>query len=120
MKNGYITLKSPGKHFRHPDHWPKWKCRFAQYLPATGLESEGDPTNLVHLLYCMKEESKDVLTSTNITAAGRKTYKMVLSKFDGYFDVQKNVIYEQVRFNQRNQKEGESAEQYITVLLYPG
>ena len=37
-------------------------------------------------------------------------------KFDSFFNVQRNVSYEHAQFNQRDQLEGESAEQYITCL----
>ncbi len=112
-----ITLKPPGRFdFRHPDEWPKWKRRFTQYLAATGLDQEGDVRKVSTLLYCMGEEGDDVLTSTNISAANRKKFDTVLNKFDSFFDVRENVIYERAKFNQRNQAEGESAEQYITAL----
>ena len=58
----------------------------------------------------------DVLSSTNIKAGDRKKYETVFTKFDGFFQVRKNIIFEQARFNRRNQLEGESVEQYITAL----
>ena len=36
-----------------------------------------------------------------------------MEKFDRFFEVRKNVIFEWARFNRRNQLDGESAEQYI-------
>ncbi len=39
-----------------------------------------------------------------------------MAKLDGFFKVRRNVILERARFNCRCQREGESAEQYITVL----
>ena len=39
-----------------------------------------------------------------------------MSKFDEYFNVRRNVIFERARFNRRNQLPGETIEQYITVL----
>ena len=39
-----------------------------------------------------------------------------MGKFDSYFDVRRNTIFERVRFNSRVEKEGESVEQYITEL----
>ena len=68
------------------------------------------------LLYCMGEEAEDVLTSTNITTDEKKDYETVLDKFNEYFKVRKNVIFERARFNRRNQLKGESVEQYITDL----
>ena len=62
----------------------------------------------------MGEEADGILASTNVAAEERKVYKTVLSKLDGFFDVRRNVIFERARFNRRNQREGESAEQFIT------
>ena len=57
-----------------------------------------------------------VLSSTNITKEDRDKYAIIIAKFDAFFQVRKNVIFERAKFNRRNQKEGESAEQYITAL----
>jgi hypothetical protein len=109
-----ITLKPPSNFdFRNPDEWPKWKRRFNQYLAATGLDQEGDVRKVSTLLYCMGEEGDDVLTSTNISAANRKKFDSVIGKFNVFFDVRKNVIYEHVKFNQRKQAEGEVSIQVV-------
>jgi hypothetical protein len=102
--------------FKQPDNWPKWKKRFEQYRVAFGLSAEDKPRQVNTLLYCLGEEADDVLASTNITAEGKKKYATVLEKFDAFFQVRKNVIFERARFNHRNQLEGESIEQYITAL----
>ena len=39
-----------------------------------------------------------------------------MSKFDEYFKVRKNIIYERAKFNTRDQREGETADEYITAL----
>ena len=102
--------------FRNPDEWPKWKRRFEQFRSASGLESKGEQRQVSTLLYCLGEEADDVLTSTNISEENRKKYGEVMAKFDGLFKVRRNVILERARFNRRCQREGESAEQYITAL----
>ena len=45
-----------------------------------------------------------------------KDYDAVIKKFDAFFKVRKNVIFERARFNSRCQKEGEMTEQFITSL----
>ena len=67
-------------------------------------------------LYCVGEEAESVLSSTNATEEDRKSFYSVLTKFDVYFQVRKNVIYERARFNKWNQQSGETAEQYIMAL----
>ena len=65
------------------------------------------------LLYCMGETAKDVLSSTNITAEEKKAYDFVVTKFDAFFKVHKNIIFERAWFNSQCQKDGE-VEQFIT------
>ena len=43
-------------------------------------------------------------------------YTKVIEKLDAFYKVRTNVIYERARFNRRNQQQGESIDQYITVL----
>ena len=102
--------------FKQPDEWPKWSKRFEQFRVASGLSTEDDARQVCTLLYCLGEEAEDVLKSTNLTKDERKVYATVLGKFDAFFQVRKNVIFERARFNRRTQLEGETAEQYIAVL----
>ena len=63
------------------------------------------------LLYCMSKEAESVLVSTNVTADQQSKYSNVMGKFDSYFDVRRNIIFERARINSRAKKEGESVEQ---------
>ena len=112
-----VRLQPPDSFdFRNPDKWPKWKRRFEQFQSASGLAAEGEPRQVSTILYCLGEDADDVLTSTSISEADRKKYDSVMAKFDAFFKVRKNIIFERARFNQRSQLDGESAEQYITAL----
>jgi hypothetical protein len=112
-----IPITHPEKFdFKKPDEWLKWKRRFEHFLSASGLDKEDEARQASTLLYCLGEEAHDVLASTSITTEDSKKYSKVLKKFDEHFDVRKNVIFERARFNKRNQLDGETAEEYITVL----
>ena len=102
--------------FKTQDDWPRWKRRFQQFRVASGLIADDAAKQISALLYCLGEEAEAVLDSTNITAEEKAVYNTVVSKFDDFFRVRRNVIFERARFNRRNQQEGESAEQYIMVL----
>ena len=102
--------------FKKPDDWPRWKRRFDQFRIASGLAEQAAPRQISTLLYCMGQDAEDVLRSTNITEDERKTYDTVVTKLEEFFNVRRNVIFERARFNRRNQKEGESIEQYLTAL----
>ena len=112
-----LRLQPPDPfNFRNPDEWPRWKRRFEQFRTASGLSTEDDLRQVSTLLYCLGEEADDVLISTNISEEDRKVYNSVMAKFDEFFKVRKNVIFERAKFNRRNQLPGETAEQYITAL----
>ena len=111
------TLQAPGPfQFKSPDEWPKWRRRFEQYRVASGLAKEDDERQVSALLYCLGEEADDVLTSTNISSDSRKVFADVLKKFDEFFKVRKNIVFERACFNRRCQGEAETAEQFITSL----
>ena len=80
--------------FNSPDEWPKWKRRFKQYRVASGFDKENDEWQVSTLLYCLGEEADDMLTSMNITPENQKKFADVIQKFDKFFKVWKNVIFE--------------------------
>ena len=96
----------------------EWRRRFEQYRVASGLAKEDNERQVSALLYCLGEEADDVLTSTNISSDSRKVFADVLKKFDEFFKVRKNIIFERARFNRRCQGETETAEQFITSLYH--
>ena len=112
-----VRLQPPAPFdFKSPDEWPRWRRRFQQFCEASGLATEGDTKQVSTLLYCMGETAEDVLTSTDISADERKKFDSVIAKFDSFFKVRKNVIFERARFNRRSQEDGESADKFITSL----
>ena len=102
--------------FKQPAEWPRWKRRFEQFREASGLSGENDTKQVNTPLYSMGEDAEDTLLSMDPTDEERVTYDGVIAKFDGFFKVRKNTIYDRTRFNRRVQEEGESIEQFITSL----
>ena len=112
-----VKLQPPQPfNFQSPDEWPRWYRRFNQFRLASGLSEEDKARQVCTLLYCMGETAEDVLSSTDITDDEKKDYNAVIKKFDAFFKVRKNVIFERARFNSRCQREGETTEQFITNL----
>ena len=112
-----IRLNAPTEfNFCKPDEWTRWKHRFEQYRIASGLSDEDDTRQVSTLLCYMGEEAVTVLTSTGILQESQKKYVDVIAKFDAFFKVRVNVIYERSKFNCRDQHDGEFVEQYISAL----
>ena len=100
-----LSLKPPEPfNFRNPDDWPRWKRRFQQFRVASGLTGDSQGKQVSTLLYCIGDQAEAVLRSTNASAADREQYDTVIEKFDGFFKVRQNVIFERARFNRRSQQ----------------
>ena len=108
-----IQLQPPTSFdFKDPNSWPRWKRRFEQFRQASGLTAEDDAKQISYLMYCMGEDAEE----TSPPRISPRPIDTVFAKFDEFFKVRKNVIFERARFNQRCQKPGESVDQFITSL----
>ena len=103
---------------KNSDNWPRWKKCFRQFHEASGLATGSESHQVSMLLYCLGEEADDDLASTNITEEEYKRFDAVMAKFEEFFKVRQNIIFERAKFNKRAQLEGESAKQYITMLYH--
>lgn len=92
-----------------------------------GLSGRGDLNTFVrHRPLCRGGRKANQYPSLHNGRRGRRhidvykyfsrKYKQVIEKFDTFFGVRKNVIFERVHFNRRCQNEGEFVEQFITNL----
>ena len=81
-----------------PDKWPQWRCHCEQFRASSGLQDASASKQVNILLYCLEEEAKSMLKSTNITEEETKNYETVLEKFDSFFQV---IIVKRARFNHR-------------------
>jgi len=67
----------------------------------------------------MGSEVEDLFASFNLTDEDSRTYNIELNRFDQHYVGQKNVVYEQAKFDHRNQEEGESANDLSTPWRKP-
>ena len=112
-----LNLHAPAPfNFSKPEEWQKWKTRFERFWLASGLSAESKERQVSSLMYCMGEDAEEILATTTITIEQRKDYEQVVQKFDEYFKVRKNLVYERASFNLAHQLADESAEQFITRL----
>ena len=91
--------------FHKPNEWTRWKKRFEQFCSASGLSSASEERQVSTLLHCLGEDAKDLLQSTNATAEDRATYNRVCAKFNAFFKVRRNVIFEYAQFNRSMPRE---------------
>ena len=113
-----MTNLQPPKPFSfvNSEEWHKWKRRFEQYRQASGLIDKGEERQVSTLLYCLGEDTEEVLDTTWISAEGKKKYSKVIDEFDKHFKVKKNVIVERACFNQCSQLADEPVDHFITEI----
>lgn len=64
----------------------------------------------------MGEDVEDVITSLALTEEEQADYTAVMDRLEQHFVVRRNVIFERAKFNQRHQENGETVDNFITVL----
>lgn len=62
------------------------------------------------------ERADDILSSFDLTDEEAASFDTVFDKFDKYFDIRTNVIFERAQFNSRRQGPGETTNDFITAL----
>lgn len=64
----------------------------------------------------MGDTAEDILLSLTLSATEKTQFTSVLAKFESYFIVKRNTIFERARFNSRMQEETEPVDDFITSL----
>ena len=111
-----FNLAPPEKFSFKQEEWPKWIRRFEHFRVASELNKKPENTQISTLIYSMGDEADDILNSFTMSDDDREKYDAVKAKFEGHFIIKRNVIFERAKFNLRVQKEGESADNFITDL----
>ena len=84
------------------DSWPSWKKWFEQFYIASSLSTTDEAWQVSMPLYYIGPEAESVIDSTNAMEEERKKYSTVLAKFDSFFEVRKNTIFERAEFNRHH------------------
>ncbi|KAK3931503.1 Urease accessory protein UreD [Frankliniella fusca] len=101
--------------FRSED-WTEWITRFEQYRTTTPLQYMEEDQQVSKMLYYMGGKANDILNTFKLTEEEKKSLSQVQRKFNSHYVTKKTKLYIRARFNTREQKEGESADEFITDL----
>ncbi|CAB3252638.1 unnamed protein product [Arctia plantaginis] len=93
--------------------WQKWKTAFNIYYEACELSNKNKKTQVNILLHIVGEKCREVAAQFN---EQWNTVDELLKKFDDFFIPKKNLAVERHKFFKRDQRELESAEQYVFEL----
>ncbi|KAF0764620.1 Uncharacterized protein FWK35_00011319 [Aphis craccivora] len=99
------------------EKWKLFKQRFDIYLMASNQQTCEEKRKVALMLHCLGSEILPVYNSFEFNKVNDAAkYNAVINKFDEYFIPKKNIVYEQHMLFTRDQKTGESIDEYVKEL----
>jgi len=95
------------------ENWRKFVMQFEIYLVAKGKDDKAGKLKVNMLLHCAASEAIEEFSHFVFTD---EEDKYCCCKFEELCQGARNVIYERLVFNQGNQKEGESTDNFASEL----
>ena len=83
---------------------------------ASELTDKSGEVQVSSLIYSMGPEAEKIFAQFGLADAEANDFHTVIGRFLDYFEPKGNVIHERAKFHKRNQKKGESVEEYIRHL----
>ena len=99
------------------ENWRKFLMQFEIHLVAKGKDEKPDKLKVNMLLHCAGPEAIEEYSHFVFNEGeSNERYADVCKKFKELCEGARNVIYERLVFNQRNQKEGERIDNFVSEL----
>ena len=93
-----------------------WKDRYDDYAVVSKLEAEEPAYKCSILRYCFTEETRKIHNTLNLTEEEQKDSKVIIQKLELFAKGTVNETMERHTFNNRNQEDGESFDDFLTEL----
>jgi hypothetical protein len=111
------SVPAPEKFTFIKDDWKSWITHFEHYRKATKQDAKTEQSQINSLLLHMGAKVTSFLESQQRNESDFGTYKELQEFFDKSFCVTTNMVYARAKFNLRQQKAGETAQEYISCLI---
>jgi hypothetical protein len=103
------------------ENWRRWVRQFKTYFTAAELSKKSAKTQVAILLHCAGPEAQDIHANFKFSGVeGDKAdnYLDVIAKFTNFVEPRKNECFERYKLWKRNQKDGETIDQWVTDLRH--
>jgi hypothetical protein len=114
------SVPAPEKFTFIKDDWKSWITHFERYRKATKQDAGTEQSQINSLLLHMGAKVTSFLESQQRNESDFGTYKELKEFFDKSFCVTTNLVYARAKFNLKQQKAGETAQEYISCLISLG
>lgn len=98
------------------ENWRFFKQKFQIYLTASKNMKADSEYKVALLLNSIGDRGVRLYNTLVISEDKKNDYETVIKAFEEHFDPEKNITYERYKFLKRNQKSGETYEDYIMEL----
>ncbi|XP_031330691.1 uncharacterized protein LOC116161478 [Photinus pyralis] len=110
-----VPVPPPSEFTFQAEDWSEWKTRILRFK-RIALANYSSEQQVDYLVGYVGGKAENILKSFHLSNEELKDFEIVFSKFDNYFVLKKNLVYERVRFLQRAQNNKESCDIFITDL----
>lgn len=110
------SSRAPNEFTFDPKDWSSWITRFSHYRQISDLKKEKEEVQVSALLYYMGPRADDIMKTFQLSEEDSKKFDKVLEKFEDHYKGKTNVVFERATFGRRNQREGESIDEFVTDL----
>ena len=93
-----------------------WSERFEDFAVVSKLEAETPEYKCSVLRYCFSEDTRCIYNTLTLSEDEKKDYKEIIKKLEEFARGTVNETLERHNFNNRNQEEGESFDDFLTEL----
>lgn len=100
-----------------PEDWLPWYEHYERYRGAMKLVDQSEGTQKNDLLLLMGPNVSKIFERIQKKETEFTTYRELVEALRKYFEKKINVVYERAKFNRREQKEGEPANDYISIII---
>lgn len=113
----FNAVPAPDKFTFKEDDWIPWITSYERYRLATGLDKQEEKLQVNSLLLHMGNIVDRLLATIGKQPNEIASYEEGKKLITDYYEKKTNVMYQRARFNLRNQKEHETAEEYIADVV---
>lgn len=113
----FNAVPAPDRFTFKKDDWSSWIASYERYRLATGLDKQEEKLQVNSLLLHMGSNVDQLLATMGKQPEQLTKYDEGKQLFADYYEKKTNIMYERAKFNLRNQRDHETAEEYIADVV---
>ena len=99
------------------DNWKIWKQMWGNYVIISGIDSQPDQFQSALFLHSIGADAMRIYNGMKFSEdEDRHKIDDILRKFDSHFLGETKEFFERFKFNKRDQQQGETIDQYVSIL----